>query len=169
MWWRKILSSCKRHEKELGTLAEEAPEGLPLEALIEQAGSTLRGHLLSCEACRVLLRDSLEGRQLLREAYSPAQDPGTVFTGRVMAEIRSREAQRFPTANLWFAVHTLAVRVAWVAALVLLVCSGWLYEYQPAQPAPSAAQESAADRFLERAPQPANPDEVLISLAESTP
>ena len=29
MWWRKILSSCKRHEKELGTLAEEAPEGDP--------------------------------------------------------------------------------------------------------------------------------------------
>lgn len=169
MWWQKRLSSCRRHEKELRTLADEAPEGLALEALMERAGSRLRDHLLGCELCRVLLRDSLEGRRLIREAYSQAGDPGLAFTRRVMAEIRLLEAQSSPAANLWAAVQTLASRVAWAAALVLLVVSGWLYEYQPTQPAPSATQETAADRFLERAPQPANPDEVLTSLAESTP
>jgi hypothetical protein len=169
MWWQKRLSSCRRHEKDLRMLSDEAPEGFALEALIERAGSRLRDHLLGCEPCRMLLRDSLEGRRLIREAYSPVGDPGITFTRRVMAEIRSLEAQGSRAANLWAAVQTLASRVAWVAALVLLVVSGWLYENRATQPVPVATQETAADRFLEPMPQPANPDEVLVSLAESNP
>lgn len=167
MWRQTILNSCWRQRRGLRDLAENAAEGLSSEELTAQAGPRLRDHLIGCAACRMLLQDSLEGRALLREAYGPTEEPDVAFARRVMATIRSLEAERSSAVNLWAAVQTLAARVVWAAALVLLVASGWLYQQPPAQPPPATAQDYTSDRFLEPAPPSASPDDVLASLGEN--
>jgi hypothetical protein len=166
MWRQRILGSCWWQRKGLRTLAENAAEGHSAEELSAQAGPRLRDHLAGCAACRMLLQDSLEGRDLMRAAYRPTKELDSGFARRVMATIRSLEAERSSAANLWVAVQTLATRVAWVAALVLLVASGWLYQQRTAQAPPASGQDYTSDRFLEPAPQVASPDDALASLGE---
>lgn len=167
-WLMKRRGSCRWFRGELRSLVDETPAVLSPEELLKATGGELREHISACPACSGLLRDALEARKLLREALAPAAVPDA-FAARVMAEIRGRESEPVSAAYPWAAVHALASRVAWVSALVLLIASTWMYERSAPRPNPAAPPDTTADRFPEPAPQPANLDEVLVSLAEAKP
>jgi anti-sigma factor RsiW len=167
IWLTKRRGSCGGFQEELRSLVEETPAALETRALLERGGRELREHLAACPACDEQLRDALAGRKLLREAFVPAVVP-EVFAARVMAQIRSRESQ-WAAAHPWAALQTLASRVAWVSALILLIASTWVYQHNAPSPNSNAATETAADRFPEPTPQPSDLNEVLISLAETQP
>ncbi len=164
----KRRGSCAWCREELRVLVEETPDALSADELLNSAGGEVREHVSDCPACLGLLRDALEARRLLREALTPAAVPEE-FAARVMAEIRAREAAAVPAGYAWAAVQSLAARVAWVSALVLLIASTWVYQRHVLRPNPAAPPDTAADRFPEPPPQPTDLDEVLVSLAEAQP
>ncbi len=166
-WFGKKRGSCGWFREDLRSLLEETPAALTVEELLKGAGGELRGHVSRCAVCGTLLQDAFEGRKLLREAFVPAVVPDT-FASRVMAQIRARERAAPMAAYPWAAVQALAVRVAWIAALVLLIASTWVYQRNAPPPNPGPP-DTAADRFPEPLPQPSNLDEVLVSLAETKP
>ncbi len=164
-WFWKKRGSCGWFREDLRSLLEETPAALRVEELLESGGGELREHVSRCALCGTLLRDAIAARKLLREAFVPAVVPDT-FASRVMAEIRARERAVPMVAYPWAAVQALAARVAWIAALVLLIASTWVYQRNVPPPNP-APPDTAADRFPEPPPQPSNLDEVLVSLAET--
>jgi hypothetical protein len=127
-------------------------------------------HVQDCGGCRAVLNDALEGRRFIREHLQAAEEPGPNFTARVMEAISRQERERVPatSASPWYAVPALAARLAWGAAIVLVLASTWLYEKRPdVTPRRTAAETAGAS--LEPAPQPANHDEVLASLVGREP
>ena len=167
-WLGKRRGSCGWSREGLRSLVEGNPAARSDEELLKGADADLREHVSRCPACRALLCDALEAGNLLRAAFAPAVAPDT-FAARVMAEIRGREAQPAIGTYPWAAVQTLASRVAWVSALVLLVGSTWIYQRQAPRSSTTSGSETTADRFPEPAPQPSNLDEVLVSLTEAKP
>lgn len=167
-WPGKRRGSCGWFREGLRSLVEKTPAALGSEELLKDADAELREHVSACSACGSLLGDALEARKLLRAAFAPAVAPDT-FAARVMAGIREHEAQPAIGAYPWAAMQALASRVAWVAALVLLVGSTWVYQRGAPRPNPAVLPETTADRFPEPTPQPSNLDEVLVSLAEAKP
>ena len=166
-WLRRKSSQCREAQEALQELLNGGLAGGAQEHLAA-APADLRGHLHLCAQCRAIFEDGLAARQLLCRNLPAAEDPGAVFTVRVMGAIAAQEAARMPAANPWFAVPALAARLAWVSAIVLLLASTWLYEVRPAAVDSRAGGESAG-ASLEPAPQPASQDEVLASLVGREP
>jgi len=97
----------------LGTLLAQMPEGL-------------RGHVLSCETCRLFAEELMEVRALFGEREEKAE-PGQYFLARVMSAIADRELQLEKSAQTWAAVPRLAYRLTVLASLVLLIAGSWVY------------------------------------------
>ena len=135
------------------------------EACIEP-NSPLDCHLQSCADCRQALNDALIASKLMRHARYPENAPSPAFVTRVMASIREA-AQAAPNA-LWRPLELLASRMALVAAVALLALSVYLGEFAPTRGtvALNGPVEIGAG-LPEPAAQPANADEVLMSLADT--
>lgn len=127
------------------------------------ATAELTAHLERCSGCREALEAARLACQLLREGLGPAKDPGAAFTTRVMASIRADESRR---QQFWRPLEVLASRLALSAAAALLVLTVYLYEFGPASNRVQISSQSQVSEGLpEPAGQPADQDEVLLSLA----
>lgn len=135
------------------------------EAYIEP-NSPLERHLQSCADCREALNDALVASKLMRHARYPEYASSAAFVTRVMASIR--EATQAAPDAIWRPLELLASRMALVAAVLLLALSVYLREFAPARAtlAVSAPVEIGAG-MPEPTPQPADADEVLVSLSDT--
>lgn len=131
-----------------------------------EPGSPLERHLQGCADCRQALQDALLASKLMRHARYPEIASSPAFVTRVMASIREA-AQAAPSA-IWRPLELLASRMALVAAVLLLMLSVYLREFTPARGtvAVNAPTEIGAG-MPEPQAQPADADEVLMSLADT--
>jgi predicted anti-sigma-YlaC factor YlaD len=135
------------------------------EARIEP-DSPLERHLQSCVDCREALQDALIASKLMRHARYPEKASSPAFVTRVMASIR--EATQAAPGAIWRPLELLASRMALVAAVLLLLLSVYLREFAPARGAVAVnAPVEIGAGMPEPAAQPADADEVLMSLADN--
>jgi hypothetical protein len=102
----------------------------------------------------------------MRHARYPEIAVSPAFVTRVMASIR--EATQAVPTTIWRPLELLASRMAVVAAVVLLLLSLYLREMTTARStAPVNAPAEVGALLPEPPAQPADADEVLISLADA--
>lgn len=130
-------------------------------------------HLESCGACRAAFENARASAQLFRAAALEHVVPDPAFPRMVMARIRVAESEMTAErAGFWQSLVTLGWRFAATAALALVVLvaygAGHARHAQPTQLAVRPIQ--ATDFFFgsDPAQPPANRDEVLMMVAEST-
>ncbi len=168
MW--NLLKKSDEECRELQDLLEESatarPEAVRVEELNEDWPLAQRKHLADCGSCQEAAQDVLATREIFQGVASQAEEARPWFATLVMEAIRTRERELALPASLWSAFPRFASRLAWVAAVVLLAGSAWLYERPVAAPnrAPTAA--STQEYLFEAPAPPMNQDDVLISMAE---
>jgi len=151
-------TACKGYEARLEDLLEGGTDPAALE---------LAAHLKRCGGCRQALEAAQFGRELLCEVLEPAGEPGAAFAARVVANIRFEEARRLSAGAFWRPLERLASRLALSAAAALLMLAVYLFESAPPRrPNQIGTQGGVTEVFSDPAAQPANQDDVLMSLAE---
>jgi predicted anti-sigma-YlaC factor YlaD len=157
--WRDARFGCPNYQASLEDILHDG------EARIEP-NSALERHLQGCADCRQALQDALIASKLMRHARYPENDSSPAFVTRVMASIR--EATLAAPSAIWRPLELLASRMALAAAVVLLALSVYLREFAPARGtlAVNAPAEIGAG-MPEPPAQPADADEVLMSLADT--
>ena len=129
-----------------------------------EPGSPLQYHLEICVDCRQALSDAVTASRLMAHAR-PLREPSPAFVTRVMASVREASQAAVPT--IWRPLELLASRVALVAAVVLLALSVYLREFAPARDTAAINTGTEIGAGLPEPPaQPADADEVLMSLAD---
>jgi hypothetical protein len=135
------------------------------EAYIE-SNSSLERHLQGCADCREALNDARIAGKLMRHASYPERVASPAFVTRVMASIREA-TQAVPNA-IWRPLELLASRMALGAAVLLLALSVYLQEFAPARGTLAVNIPAEIGAVLPEPPaQPADADEVLMSLADT--
>jgi hypothetical protein len=128
--------------------------------------SALDRHLQGCPDCRQALSDALLAGKLMRHARYPEIASSPAFVTRVMASIR--EATQAAPSAIWRPLELLASRMALVAAMVLLLLSIYLRVFAPARGGAAVNASAEIGAVLPEPPdQPADADEVLISLSDT--
>jgi len=131
-----------------------------------EPNSALARHLQVCGDCREALSDALIASKLMRHARYPENAVSGAFVTRVMASIR--EAAEAAPSAIWRPLELLASRMALVAAVVLLALSVYLREFAPARGTVAVNGPAEIGAVMPEPPaQPADADEVLLSLADS--
>jgi hypothetical protein len=129
-----------------------------------EPGSPLQRHLEICVDCKQALSDAVTASKLMAHAR-PLKEPSAAFVTRVMASVREA-SQAAPT--IWRPLELLASRVALAAAVILLALSVYLREFAPARDAAAINAGGEIGAGLPEPPaQPADADEVLMSLADA--
>jgi predicted anti-sigma-YlaC factor YlaD len=135
------------------------------EARIEP-NSPLEVHLRGCADCRQALNDALTASKLMLHARYPEYASSPAFVTRVMATIR--EATQAAPNAIWRPLELLASRMALVAAVILLALSVYLREFAPARGTLAVNTQTEVGTGMPEPPaQPADADEVLMSLADT--
>lgn len=129
----------------------------------------LSAHLPGCPECRETLEDArIAGR--LVSVFEEVNDPGAVFTRRVMAQIDAAERWMREQKSFWRPIEALSWRLAFSAALALALL--FTYGLRTANPAVAPAAASAVfvpqtDAFaVPISAPPSTGDEVLMAIAE---
>jgi hypothetical protein len=126
----------------------------------------LEQHLQTCAACSEAFEVAALGRSLLQSAIEPAV-PSYAFSTRVLATIRSEEAQAAQGSIFWRPLEHLAAKVALVAATVVMLLSFYVYGFVPRGGSGSVAQDQGFTLVPQpEIQQPATKDDVLLFLAE---
>lgn len=150
---------CPEYQASLEDVVREG------ETIIEP-NSALERHLHGCVDCRQALSDALIASKLMRHARYPQNAVSGAFVTRVMASIR--EAAEAGPSAIWRPLELLASRMALVAAVVLLALSVYLREFAPARSVTAVNAPAEIGAGMPEPPaQPADADEVLMSLADS--
>jgi hypothetical protein len=139
-----------------------------------EAGADLRdaepefaGHLGECASCREAVDTGLLAGAIVRRGCEPPPQVSGAFVTRVMAVIRAEESRRAAAGAIWRPIELLASRFALVASVLLLAASFYLVEFAPPFDMPGATSQTEAVSLMPEPPaQPANQDEVLMSLVE---
>jgi anti-sigma factor RsiW len=140
--------------------------------LLEGPASTgvepdLAEHLKSCPACREAVEEGRLASEIVRGACQPYEGVSGAFVTRVMAAIREEEGRRAAGSAIWRPIEVLASRFVLAASVLLLAASFYLIEFTPPVDVPSASSQSELIGLIPEPPaQPANQDEVLMTLAE---
>jgi hypothetical protein len=150
--------------KKLEVLLEDYLGG----ALSRPLAENLAAHLESCSDCRAALDDArLSSR--LAGVFEEAGDPGPAFTRGVMARIGVAERWVREQASFWHPIETLAWRLAFSAALALVL----LFTYDlragnpPAPPTETTALAHQTDVVtIPVSSPPSGGDQVLLAIAE---
>ncbi len=150
-------SACREYEARLESYLAGAEDSA--------SAREITAHLERCAACREALEDARLARELLREGLEPAAEPSGAFATRVLASIR---AEQFRRQQFWRPLGVLASRLALVAAMLLLVLAGYVFQFNPVHNRPQAAQTEVSAGLPEPASQPATQDEILLTLAGSS-
>jgi len=145
-------------------------------ALEDQLQGTLRGpeatmladHLVTCAGCRAALEDAAVSACLLAIA-EPTADPGAGFSRIVMARIR-QELLSGESKSIWRPVVSVAWRFAATAAfaLVLLVSFDLGRHSQFVSDQSVMAENRMPEIVPERPSLPANRDDVLLMMADTS-
>lgn len=152
----KIEFGCPEYQ---ASLEDAVRDGAPC----IEPGSPLQRHLEICVGCTQALSDAVTASRLMAHAR-PLKEPSGAFVTRVMASVREA-SQAAPT--IWRPLELLASRVALVAAVILLALSVYLREFAPARDAAATNVGAEIGAGLPEPPaQPADADEVLMSLAD---
>src|ERR1700719_788242 len=131
-----------------------------------EPNSALARHLQVCADCRQAVSDALSASKLVRHARYAEKTVSGAFVARVMASIR--EAAEAAPSAIWRPLELLASRMALVAAVVLLALSVYLREFTPARGTVAVNGPAEVGAVMPDPPaQPADADEVLLSLADS--
>ena len=168
MW--DLLTGRKKECTELQDLLEATaathPHAVSVEIFLEALPPVQWAHFTGCQRCREAAQDLVATRLLFKGVVSNAETAGPWFPRRVMAAIVARERESSLPVSAWSVVPRFALRLSWIAAIVLLAGSTLLFERPVSAPSkqPSAA---AAPEYLFESPQPPmNQDDVLMSMAE---
>jgi hypothetical protein len=152
----KIEFGCPEYQ---ASLEDAVRDG----ALCIEPGSPLQRHLEICVDCKQALSDAVTASKLMAHAR-PLRESSAAFVTRVMASVREA-SQAAPT--IWRPLELLASRVALVAAVILLALSVYLREFAPARDTAAINAGTEIGAGLPEPPaQPADADEVLMSLAD---
>lgn len=152
----KMQSECSEYQ---ASLEDAVRDG----AACIEPGSPLQRHLESCVECQQGLNDAIVASKLMTHAR-PLREPSPAFVTRVMASVREA-SQAAPT--IWRPLELLASRVALVAAVLLLALSVYLREFAPTRDTAAINTSTEIGAGLPEPPaQPANADEVLMTLAD---
>ena len=145
-------------------------------ALEDQLQGTLRGpeatmladHLVTCAGCRAALEHAAVSARLLAIA-EPTADPGAGFSRIVMARIR-QELLSGESKSIWRPVVSVAWRFAATAAfaLVLLVSFDLGRHSQFVSDQSVMAENRMPEIVPERPSLPANRDDVLLMMADTS-
>lgn len=128
--------------------------------------SALDRHLRGCADCRQALSDALLASKLMLHARYPENASSPAFVTRVMASIR--EATQAAPSAIWRPLELLASRMALIAAMALLALSVYLREFAPARGTVAVNSPVEIGAGMPEPPaQPADADEVLISLSDT--
>ena len=153
----KHSAACAAYELQLEDYLEGKLGGV--------SAAEVEAHLERCGGCREALATARLARSLLAEHFAPTAAPAGAFATRVMAGIRAEEERR---RRFWRPLEVLASRLALTAAAVLLVLTVFVFEFGPTgRPSAVPLQARVTEGWPEPTPQPANPDEVLLALAEN--
>jgi len=132
-----------------------------------EPNSPLGRHVEGCANCNQALNDALLASKLMRHARYPEHASSPALLTRVMASIR--EATQEAPSAIWRPLELLASRMALVAAVLLLVLSVYLREFAPARGTAAINASTEIGPIMPEPPaQPADADEVLMSLADTS-
>ncbi len=147
--------TCKEYRQRMEVL-EDFLDG----RLSGPAAGVVEAHLEACAVCRGALEEARLGMALLRTSLEPAPVPGDEFWLRVRPGIVAEEE----TARFWQPFEALAWRFSMGAALVVALMSGYVLALETRLKDP-LAQAEVREIFRDPAIQPADHDEVLMTLA----
>jgi len=99
---------------------------------------------------------------VLRAGLQPAPEPSWGFAARVAAQARAA-SQQAVAADFWDSLETFSRRMAWVSTILLVLLGGYL-TYDLSRDHPAEVTE-VREIFSEPVQQPADPEEVLLTLA----
>lgn len=152
--------ACKEYRGRLDRL-EDYLDG----RLDEAASREVTAHLERCTECRAEMEAAQLSVRLLREGVEPAPEASGVFWTRLRARVRE-EASAQGAGDFWPALELLARRLSLASALALLLLGAYLVDLEWQQGSLFGSQQSEArELFPEPVRQPANHEEVLVSLA----
>lgn len=131
------------------------------------ADPELAQHLKACAACREAVEDGHLAGEIVRAGTDPYEGVSGAFATRVMAAIREEESRRAASGALWRPIEVLASRFALAASVLLLAISFYLVKFAPPMDVPATTTQAEVIGLMPEPPaQPANQDEVLMTLAE---
>jgi hypothetical protein len=147
----------------LWNILDNADRAVPLQNVLAEATPEQRAHVAQCAQCHKRIEDMAAARELL----TPLQPQSTIsrpfFASRVISAIAVREAELSRAVNAWMLIPKLASRVAWAAALAILVAVSLFYQ----KPGTSQLRaEPSTESIFDNSPSPANHDDVLVSMVE---
>jgi hypothetical protein len=149
--------------RQLWNMLDSADRAVSLQNVLAEATPTLRAHAAQCDECHKRIEELSTARELLASWQPQAGISRPFFASRVMSAIAAREAELSRAINAWTIIPKLASRVAWAAALAILIAVGLLYQ----KPATSQLRtEPSPESLFDNAPSSASHDDVLVSMVE---
>lgn len=128
----------------------------------------LSAHLPGCPECRETLEDVRVAGRLVA-VFEETNDPGVMFTRRVMAQIDAAERWMREQKSFWRPIEALSWRLAFSAALALALLFAYDLRTAGLAPEPAVQAVSAQQTDVFTAPASASPssgDEVLMAIAQ---
>ena len=161
-----MFSLLKRQKiacRELWDILESGDRAIPWQSALARATPEQQAHAAHCKGCRERLEELAATRDLLAPLQPPSGISRPGFPSRVMSAIAAREAKLSRAINAWTIIPKLASRVAWVAAMAILMAVSLFYQ----KPVTSQlGTEPSPELLFDNAPSPANHDDVLVSTVE---
>ncbi len=154
--------ACQEYSERLDVFEDYLDGRLPAEAT-----AAVTAHLERCAACREEVESARLAGMLLRAGLEPTEEPSGVFWTRVRARLREEEEKQM-VADFWPALEVLARRFMLTSAAALVLMFAVLLVTEPNDPSMATqGQTEVREIFPESVRQPADGNEVLLSLASN--
>ena len=156
-WFARREEECSRLRNSLDDFSDRNSVPPPLAV-----------HAASCDECKIALEELFAARALLSALPRQPETERPWFATRVMAAIGEQESKVIRSLETWLVVSRLASKLAWGAALALVLTSTWLAGQPKTVRTPAARTDLAGEPMVESHPVPLTNDDVLGSLTERT-
>ena len=154
--------ACKEYSERLDVFEDYLDGRLPADA-----AAAITAHFERCAACREEVESARLAGLLLQAGLEPTPEPSGFFWTRLRASLREEEEKQ-RVRDFWPALEVLARRFSLSSAVALLLLFGFLNGTEPAdQSVSTPSQTEVREIFPESVRQPADRNEVLMSLASN--